>query len=272
MNINKSVIKRNGKKVEFDGTKIAMAIKKGFDSINLEHSATPPKYSPKDCNIIYNCVINKISNLKQDKIKIEEIQDIIEQELINNNYLDVYESFSKYRLTRAQSRESFIDEKKLHKFLKSLENLGLKSTSDDFERKVESNMNINCSMGTLYEFGSTVSREFSKAYLMKKDYADAHDSGDIHIHDLDYMPMGTTTTCQIDLNKLFDNGFYTNYGFLREPQDISSYSAIAAIIIQLNQNDQHGGQSIPYFDFYMAPGVLKTFKKQFRNDLWNLIL
>ena len=271
MNINKSVIKRNGKKVEFDGTKIAMAIKKGFDSINLEHSATPPKYSPKDCNIIYNCVINKISNLKQDKIKIEEIQDIIEQELINNNYLDVYESFSKYRLTRAQSRESFIDEKKLHKFLKSLENLGLKSTSDDFERKVESNMNINCSMGTLYEFGSTVSREFSKAYLMKKDYADAHDSGDIHIHDLDYMPMGTTTTCQIDLNKLFDNGFYTNYGFLREPQDISSYSAIAAIIIQLNQNDQHGGQSIPYFDFYMAPGVLKTFKKQFRNDLYDLL-
>ena len=272
MDINMYVIKRNGKKVEFDGTKIAMAIKKGFDSINLEHSAiTPPKYSPKDSNAVYNCVINRISNLKQDKIKIEEIQDIIEQELKNNGYLDVYESFSKYRLTRAQSRESFIDEKKLHKFLKSLENLGLRSTSEDFQRKVESNMNINCSMGTMYEFGSTVSREFSKAYLMKKDYADAHDSGDIHIHDLDYMPMGTTTTCQIDLNKLFNNGFYTNYGFLREPQDISSYSSIAAIIIQLNQNDQHGGQSIPYFDFYMAPGVLKTFKKQFRNVLYDLL-
>lgn len=266
------VIKRNGKKVPFDGTKIAIAIKKGFDSILVDNANYQvPKYFPEDCNLVYHAVIAKIQDAKQEKIKIEEIQDFIEQELKNHGYQDVYESFSKYRLTRSQSRESFVDEKKLHKFLKSLENLGLRSTSEEFQRKVESNMNINCSMGTLYEFGSTVTREFSKAYLMKKDYADAHDSGDIHIHDLDYMPMGTTTTCQIELSKLFSNGFHSNYGFLKEPQDITAYSDWATMIIQLNQNDQHGGQSIPAFDFDMAPGVLKTFKTQFQNDLFNLL-
>ena len=122
-------------------------------------------------------------------------------------------------------------------------------------------------MGTMLQFGSTVTKEFAKSYLMKKKYAEAHDNGDIHIHDMDFIPMGTTTCCQIDLNKLFENGFSTGHGFLREPNDIMSYSALAAIAIQSNQNDQHGGQSIPAFDYYMAPGVIKTFKKQFKQEL-----
>ena len=94
-----------------------------------------------------------------------------------------------------------------------------------------------------------------------------NDNGDIHIHDMDFIPMGTTTCCQIDLNKLFKNGFSTGHGFLREPNDIMSYGALAAIAIQSNQNDQHGGQSIPAFDYYMAPGVLKTFKKEYNQKL-----
>ena len=106
---------------------------------------------------------------------------------------------------------------------------------------------------------------------MKKRYADAHDNGDIHIHDMDFMPMGTTTCNQIDLEKLFKNGFSTGHGHLRTPNDIMSYSALAAIAIQSNQNDQHGGQSIPAFDYYMAPGVLKTFKKQFKQTIADLL-
>jgi len=106
---------------------------------------------------------------------------------------------------------------------------------------------------------------------MKKKYADAHDNGDIHIHDMDFLAMGTTTCMQIDLNKLFKNGFSTGHGHLREPQSINSYSALAAIAIQSNQNDQHGGQSIPAFDFYMAPGVLKTFKKEFKQATYELL-
>ena len=122
-------------------------------------------------------------------------------------------------------------------------------------------------MGTMLQYGSTVSKEFAKAYLMKPKFAEAHDNGDIHIHDLDFWPMGTTTCCQIDLKKLFKNGFSTGHGFLRPPKDIMSYTALAAIVIQSNQNDQHGGQAIPAFDYYMAPGVLLTFKKQFKQAI-----
>src|SRR5699024_3781970 len=115
-------------------------------------------------------------------------------------------------------------------------------------------------MGTMLQLGATISKEFTKAYLMKRKFADAHDEGAIHIHDMDFMAMGTTTCCQIDLSRLFKDGFSTGHGHLREPQDIMSYAALAAIAIQANQNDQHGGQAIPAFDYYLAPGVLKTFK------------
>ena len=126
-------------------------------------------------------------------------------------------------------------------------------------------------MGTMLQYGSTISKEFAKSYLMKKKFADAHEDGDIHIHDMDFMPMGTTTCMQIDLEKLFKNGFSTGHGHLRAPNDIMSYTALAAIAIQSNQNDQHGGQSVPAFDYYMAPGVLKTFKKQFKQTLADLL-
>ena len=92
-----------------------------------------------------------------------------------------------------------------------------------------------------------------------------------HIHDLDFMPMGTTTCMQIDIAKLFKNGFSTGHGHLRAPKDIMSYTALAAIAIQSNQNDQHGGQSIPAFDYYMAPGVLLTYKKQLKQTLADLL-
>ena len=97
-------------------------------------------------------------------------------------------------------------------------------------------------------------------------HAAAHRDGDIHIHDLDFLTL-TTTCCQIDLLKLFRDGFSTGHGFLREPNDIRSYSALACIAIQSNQNDQHGGQSVPNFDYSMAPGVRKTFRKLFRDNL-----
>ena len=126
-------------------------------------------------------------------------------------------------------------------------------------------------MGTMLQYGSTISKEFAKSYLMKHRFAEAHENGTIHIHDMDFLPMGTTTCMQIELDKLFKNGFSTGHGHLRSPNDIMSYSALAAIAIQSNQNDQHGGQSIPAFDHYMAPGVLKTFKKQFKQQVYDLL-
>ena len=270
--VNLKVVKRNGRKVSFDTTKVAMAIKKGFDGVQKIEDEEAI-YTSKDIQKVYQNVIKKIIKeyKDEDKIKIEAIQDMIEDVLKKYKYDDVYQSFSEYRERRDKSRQLFSDEKKMHKFLKSLEGLGLKSALEEDAKRENANIDGNSAMGTMLQYGSTVSKEFAKAYLMKHKFAELHEEGDIHIHDMDFLAMGTTTCMQIDLNKLFKGGFSTGHGHLREPQSINSYSALAAIAIQSNQNDQHGGQSIPAFDFYMAPGVLKTFKKEYKQALYELL-
>ena len=269
---NLKVVKRNGKKVDFDTAKVAIAIKKGFDGANKAEDEEE-RYTTKDIQKVYQSVIKKILKeyKEEEKIKIENIQDMIEETLQKLGYEDVYKSFSEYRDRRAQSRKLFSDEKKMHKFLKSLEGLGLKNAKEEDAKRENANIDGNSAMGTMLQYGSTVSKEFAKAYLMKPKFASLHDEGDIHIHDMDFFVMGTTTCMQIDLNNLFKGGFSTGHGHLREPQSINSYGALAAIAIQSNQNDQHGGQSIPAFDFYMAPGVLKTFKKEYKQALYELL-
>ncbi len=263
------VVKRDGRKVPFNPTKIAIAIKKGFDSIR---EGDKLKYTPADVNKAFNKTLETlISDQGVKKLEIENIQDCIENTLKDLGYDDVFESFKEYRERRHNSRQAFFGEKKQHKFLKALENLGLKSAGEEDSKRENANVDGDTAMGTMLQYGSTISKEFAKAYLMKPIHADAHDSGDIHIHDLDFLSMGTTTCCQIDLNKLFHDGFSTGHGFLREPNDIMSYTALGAIAIQANQNDQHGGQSIPAFDYYMAPGVLKTFKKQFKQAIYDYL-
>lgn len=272
---NLQVVKRNGKKVEFNASKIAIAIKKGFDDVidKTTEEGEQPKYTEKDMQKVFHDVLDRIEKeyKDKDKIKIEEIQDLIETSLKAKKYDDVYQSFSEYRERRAQSRAAFTEDKRAHKFLKTLEGLALKSAAEDDTKRENGNIDGNSAMGTMLQFGSNVSKEFAKSYLMKKKFADAHDEGDIHIHDMDFEAMGTTTCLQIDLAKLFKGGFSTGHGYLREPNDIMSYSALAAIAIQSNQNDQHGGQSIPLFDYYLAPGVLKTYKKQLKMTLTDLL-
>jgi ribonucleoside-triphosphate reductase len=266
---NLRVVKRDNKKVDFNGEKIAIAIKKGFDS----NDEFIEKYSEEDINKVYLAVLDDIDKDYNEKpfIKVEEIQDMIEKQLVKNNYQDVYEAFSKYRDKRAESRQMFLSEPKQHKLLKAIEKLSLKDAHEDDSKRENANIDGNSSMGMMLQYGSTISKEFAKAYLMDHKFSEAHDSGQIHIHDMDFLPMGTTTCCQIDLNHLFKDGFSTGHGHLRSPNDIVSYSALAAIAIQSNQNDQHGGQSIPAFDYYLAPGVVKTFKKQFKQTLYDFL-
>lgn len=267
------VIKRNGKKVEYNGNKIAIAIKKGFDSITKinDLGEEVKVYSEKDINKVFIDVEKDIFKNYDEKIKIEEIQDLIEKHLQKLGYDDVYKSFSEYRERRNHSREVFFDDKRIHKFLKTIEGLGLKTADEDDTKRENANVDGNTAMGTMLQYGATVSKEFTKAYLIKKRFADLHDAGDIHIHDMDFEAMGTTTCMQIELDRLFKKGFSTGHGYLRPPKDIMSYSALAAIAIQANQNDQHGGQSIPAFDYYMAPGVLLTFKKQFKQHIADML-
>ena len=124
------VIKRNGKKVNFDETKIALSIKKGFDSVevDVDDDIKERKYTTKDVQKVYQAVLKRLAKIsnEKDKIKIEEIQDLIEEELSKKGYEDVYKSFSEYRERRNASRQLFFEDKKTHKFWKSLENLGLK--------------------------------------------------------------------------------------------------------------------------------------------------
>lgn len=272
---NLTVIKRNGKKVNFDETKIALSIKKGFDSVevDIDDDDKERKYTTKDVQKVYQAVLKRLEKISKetDKIKIEEIQDLIEEELSKKGYEDVYKSFSEYRERRNQSRQLFFEDKKTHKFLKSLENLGLKSANEEDAKRENANIDGNSPMGTMLQYGATVSKEFAKAYLMKPEYATMHDNGTIHIHDMDFLAMGTTTCCQINLERLFKNGFDTGHGYVRPPQDISTYGSLAAIVVQANQNDQHGGQAIPALDYYLAPGVLKTFKKQFKQTIYDFL-
>lgn len=259
------VVKRSGQRVSFNDAKVAIAVKKGFDSVYEE-------YDEKEVNKVKEKVLKYIEKEYKDRktINVEDVQDAIEKILQDMKYNEVYESFKNYRERRAASREAFVV-KQQHKFVKAIESLGLKSATEENAKRENANVDGDGPMGTMLHFGSTVSREFAKAYLMDAKYSRAHDEGTIHIHDLDFWAMGTTTCTQIDLNKLFKNGFSTGHGYLRTPNSINSYSALAAIAIQANQNEQHGGQSIPAFDYYLAPGVLKTFKKEFKQALYNLL-
>ena len=115
----------------------------------------------------------------------------------------------------------------------------------------------------MFQIGAAGAKNYNAAYLLTKEQEKAYREGDIHIHDFDFYSL-TTTCTQIDIVRLFKGGFSTGHGVIREPQGIQSYAALAAIAIQSNQNDQHGGQSIPNFDYGLAEGVAKTFTKLYK--------
>lgn len=146
----------------------------------------------------------------------------------------------------------------------------VKKIFDEITAPVDSNLkrdnaNINgdTAMGAMLQYGANTAKEYYLDTMIDPDIAKMHREGYIHIHDLDFY--GWTTTCtQIELRKLFKGGFDTGHGHLREPKSIGSYAALAAIAIQSNQNDQHGGQSIVDFDYAMGDGVRLTYERYLR--------
>ena len=192
---------------------------------------------------------------------VEDVQDAVVKVLIETGHAKTSEEYIIYRTERNRIRNSKT------RLMKSIEEITFEDANDADIKRENANINGNTAMGTMLQYGSTVSKEFCKTHILKPEHAFAHDNGDIHIHDMDFLNMGTLTCCQIDLKKLFKDGFSTGHGFLREPNDIVSYSALAAIAIQSNQNDQHGGQSIPFFDYGLSEGVYKTFKTFYIGNL-----
>lgn len=262
-----TIRKRNGKTVEFHKNKIENAIKKAFLDEEFISEGVHLYQEAADANAKEICekVLTRIHKefKEEDIVSVEEIQDIVEDVLMKSRFKDVAKSFIRFRHKKDLSRRKFLENQ--NRFIKTIEKITFEDSEENDGKRENANINGNSAMGTMLQYGSAVSKEFAITHLLKEEHSEAHRNGDIHIHDLDFYAMGTTTCLQIDLERIFKNGFSTGHGFIREPQSIGSYAALAAIVIQANQNDQHGGQSINAFDYYLAPGVLKTFKKNLRS-------
>lgn len=238
------VRKRNGTIVPFNEEKIVYAMSKGF----LEFGEMTKE--KEDC--IKNTVeiVEKEAKKYEDAIEVEEIQDIVVAQLRKAGFRKVAKGYQEYREKRTKERE-----------LKTV--LEILSNEATDEKNDNANINGYTPSGRHLHISEDVIKSYMKNYFFSKDVADAINAGIIYPHDLGW---GTTTlTCvQIDIPKLFKGGFSTGHGYLREPSNIKTAFLQSAIAIQSNQNDMWGGQSIPNYDYALAPYVLKTFKKHLR--------
>ena len=252
-----TIIKRDQREVPFNDDKITQAILKAFiasGSNKREETAAE----------LTRQVVERLEESGKNSPEVEEIQDVVEDVLMTNGFVQTAKAYILYRAERSRMREMNTN------LMKIYQDITFKSAKDSDIKRENANIDGDTAMGTMLKYGSEGSKQFYKMFVINKEFAEAHMDGDIHIHDMDFYTL-TTTCCQIDLEKLFHGGFSTGHGVLREPNDITSYSALACIAIQSNQNDQHGGQSISNFDYGMAPGVRKTYGKRFRCNFINAL-
>ncbi|MDY3845148.1 MAG: anaerobic ribonucleoside triphosphate reductase [Ruminococcus sp.] len=247
------IIKRDGRKVPFNIEKIANAVFKAAQSCGGSDFNEAMDVAVKTCELYEKEYGNEVPT-------VEKIQDIVEKVLIENGHAKTAKAYILYRYERTRSREMKTN------LMRVLNELTFNPAKDSDIKRENANIDGDTAMGTMLKYGSVSAKEFYEMYVLEERHAKAHKNGDIHIHDLDFLTL-TTTCCQIDLLKLFHGGFSTGHGFLREPNDIASYSALACIAIQSNQNDQHGGQSVPNFDYSMAEGVRKTYSHRYVQNI-----
>ena len=249
----REIIKRDGRRTAFELDKIANAIFKAAQA-----------NGGSDYEMATALARQVAANLEagSDEVvpTVEQIQDMVEKVLVKSGHARTAKKFILYRDERTRVREMNT------RLMKVYEDLTFKSSLENNIKRENANIDGDTAMGTMLKYGSEGAKQFYDMFILDPEHARAHREGDIHIHDLDFLTL-TTTCCQIDLLRLFQGGFSTGHGFLREPNDIRSYSALACIALQSNQNDQHGGQSVPNFDYSMAPGVAKTFRRAFTNNL-----
>ncbi|WP_296260702.1 anaerobic ribonucleoside triphosphate reductase [uncultured Phocaeicola sp.] len=236
------IIKRDGKQESFSASKISNAIGKAFQATGLENQE----------QLIEEITQRVIAHFEHPILEVEEIQDLVENELMKVQP-EVAKKYIIYRQWRNTERERKTQMKHIMD--------GIVAIDKNDVNLSNANMSSHTPAGQMMTFASEVTKDYTYKYLLPKQYAEAHRTGDIHIHDLDYYPTKTTTCIQYDLDDLFERGFHTKNGSIRTPQSIQSYATLATIIFQTNQNEQHGGQAIPAFDFFMAKGVLKSYQK-----------
>lgn len=245
------VIKRDGTEVPFEASKIEDAICKAAVACGLNDEVSRSVARDVTCK-----VEDQLELVRADRADIESIQDLVESSLIESGYGAVAKAYILYRQKRTDVRES-----RSH-MMKTMFDLTFRDAVESDNQRENANIDADSSMGTMLKYGSEIAKEYYLKEIINPKFAQAHREGRIHIHDLDFFAL-TTTCTQINLGRLFEKGFHTGHGYIRTPNSIGSYASLACIVIQANQSDQHGGQSIPAFDFYMAPGVAKTFRTTF---------
>ena len=253
----RKIVKRDGRTVDFDVDKITEAIYKAAQVLggkDREMSA----YLARQVELYLLEICHTTTPT------VEQIQDAVEKILIEAGHARTAKEYILYRAERTRVRD--MNTKLMHIY----EDLTFKEAKDNDVKRENANIDGNTAMGTMLKYGSEGAKEFYKMYVIDPKFAKAHDNGDIHIHDMDFYTL-TMTCCQIDLLELLKDGFSTGHGHLREPASIESYAALACIAVQSNQNDQHGGQSVPNFDFAMAPGVKKSFRKLYYRNVGKLL-
>ena len=253
-----SIIKRDGRETVFDQTKIADAIEKAFQASG----------AMQDRSVAEQITDSVMEKLEEGAIEgtptVEGVQDLVEEALIEANFSQTAKAYILYRAERNRVRDVN------SRLVQTLKDITFSKASDSDMKRENANIDADTAMGTMLKYGSESAKQFYEMCVIDPKFARAHREGDIHIHDMDFYTL-TTTCCQIDLRRLFKGGFSTGHGVLREPNDIASYSALACIAIQSNQNDQHGGQSICDFDYGLALGVQKTFKRLYKKHLFEAL-
>ena len=248
-----NIRKRDGRLVPFELDKIAGAIYKAFQ-------ACSSKYELKTALEIAKIVEKNLEKKQSALPTVELVQDTVEEVLIEQGFVRVAKAYILYRANRTRERDM------RSRLMKTFEEITFSESKNSDLKRENANVNADAPMGTMLKYGTEAAKQFNEMFVLKPKHARAHANGDIHIHDMDFLTL-TTTCCQIDIKRLFENGFSTGHGVLRSPNSISVYAALACIAIQSNQNDQHGGQAIPNFDYGMAPGVAKSYIKHFYHNL-----
>lgn len=228
------VVKRSGQRVSFNGTKIAIAIKKAFDNVDVDISL-------KKVNKVYEDVLWYIKNnyATRKTINVEDIQDIIETKLKENKFYDVYQAFSDYRIKRAASRKAF-SIKQQHKFVRAI------------ERIINENKSvIGKPNDILLDFGKTISCEYTKAYVLDNKFVRAHDDGSIYIHNLDYFNLGNLSSTHLKFDNVINNNF---------PLDL--------IQMAINAKSEIDGEiTLSKFDYILVPELISRFKSELKNAI-----
>lgn len=245
----KQIRKRDDCIEDFNLSKVTSSIFKAAYSVggtNLEQA--------RELALLVQEKVN--SSFKEGDIpSVEQVQDIIESVLIKAGKDSTAKAYILFRNERNRAREKRTD------LMLTVKDLVFKDSGDLDLKRENGNIDGNSTMGTMLRCGGETCKIFHKTFLMSYEYALAHDRGDIHIHDLDFGSL-CLNCCQIDAGKLLNSGFDNGHGFIRPPSNIRSAASLLCIIIQSNQNDMFGGQSIPKFDYNLSPYVAKTFIKK----------